>query len=195
MTGLLIPNGKQTFLDQSGVPLAGGTVTFYVPGTTTPKDTFQDADLQILNTNPVQLDAAGTAVIWGAGSYRQIVMDSNGVTVWDQFTTVSATADTLPPAVPGSSIEAADFQVTSTITSYFCDPTSNPITATLPAVPLQNAPYMFKDYTGQASPTHPIGLNGNGYLIDGQASISNFIQVAYGFGAVQFNGTSWSVVS
>src|SRR6202000_1444867 len=86
MSGLLIPNGKQTFLDQYGVPLAGGTVTFYVPGTTSPQDTYQDRDLTILNTNPVQLDAAGTAVIWGDVSYRQIVMDSNGVTVWDQIT-------------------------------------------------------------------------------------------------------------
>lgn len=90
MSGLLIPNGKQTFFDQYGVPLAGGTVTFYIPGTTTPKDTYQDIDLTILNTNPVQLDAAGTAVIWGSGAYRQIVMDSNGVTIWDQTTAVSS---------------------------------------------------------------------------------------------------------
>src|SRR6202000_3384354 len=124
MSGLLIPNGKQTFLDQYGVPLAGGTVTFYVPGTTAPQDTYQNIDLTILNTNPVQLDAGGTAVIWGQGQYRQIVMDSNGVTIWDQVTSVGAESDQFPPAVPGSSIETASFQVVSTVTTYFCDPTT-----------------------------------------------------------------------
>lgn len=82
----LLPNGKQQFLDASGAPLTSGTVTFYVPGTTTFKDTWQDAEGTILNTNPVVLDAAGEAVIYGDGEYRQIVQDSDGNTIWDQKT-------------------------------------------------------------------------------------------------------------
>jgi len=194
MTGLLIPPGKQTFFDQYGVPLAGGTVTFYIPNTSAPKDTYQDQNLSILNTNPVQLDAGGTAVIWGDGSYRQIVMDSNGVTIWDQVTSVSATADSFPPTIPGSSVKTTDFAVTSTVVTYFCDTTAGAITATLPAQPLQNVPYTFKDYTGAASPSNPIGLAGNGLMIDGAATMPNFIQVAFGFGIVQYNGTGWSVI-
>lgn len=85
MTGLL-PNGKQTFLDANGNPLAMGTVAHYVPGTTTPKDTYANQANTILNTNPVRLDAAGRAVIWGFGLYRQVVKDSNDNVIWDQLT-------------------------------------------------------------------------------------------------------------
>jgi hypothetical protein len=89
----LVPNAKQQFLDASGVPLALGTVTFYIPGTTTPKDTWQDNQQAAKNANPLPLDAAGRALIFGVGDYRQIVKDSNGVTIWDQVTSA-------PPSVP-----------------------------------------------------------------------------------------------
>lgn len=71
--------------------LAGGSVTFYVPSTTTPKSTWQDAGEVTLNPNPVPLDGNGCASIFGVGSYRQIVKDNIGNTVWDQ-TVASATA-------------------------------------------------------------------------------------------------------
>jgi hypothetical protein len=40
---------------------------FFVPGTTSPKPTFQNAAQTIANTNPVQLDSAGRATIYGTG--------------------------------------------------------------------------------------------------------------------------------
>lgn len=67
---------------------------FYIPNTLTPKNTWQDSGLTILNTNPVNLDAAGRAVIWGSGSYRQIVKDAVGNTIWDQVTSDSSQAAT-----------------------------------------------------------------------------------------------------
>ena len=82
----LLPNGKQQFLSANGTPLAGGFVYFYIPGTSTPKDTYQDAGQTILNTNPVTLDAAGEAIIYGAGAYRQVVTDSVSNQIWDQLT-------------------------------------------------------------------------------------------------------------
>jgi hypothetical protein len=82
----LIPNAKQQFIDQNGAPLANGTVGFYAPGTLNPKTTYQDAAGTIANTNPVQLDSRGQALIWGSGVFRQIVKDCNGVTIWDQIT-------------------------------------------------------------------------------------------------------------
>lgn len=82
----LLPNGEQVFLDDNGVPLALGTVQFYVPLTSTPKDTWQDAAMGVLNTNPVTLDAAGRAIIYGAGAYRQVVKDALGNLIWDQET-------------------------------------------------------------------------------------------------------------
>lgn len=82
----LLPNGKQTFIDSNGRPLAGGAVYFYVPGTTTAKQTWQDSGQTVLNTNPVTLDSAGRAIIYGSGAYRQIVKDRLGNTIWDQVT-------------------------------------------------------------------------------------------------------------
>lgn len=86
MATTLLPNGEQTFADGSGVPLAGGSVYFYVPGTTTFKTTWQDAAQATANSNPVVLDAAGRAIIYGSGQYRQIVKDVNGNQIWDQLT-------------------------------------------------------------------------------------------------------------
>lgn len=71
--------------------LAGGTVGFYQPGSagTILKSTWFNADQAAThqNTNPVTLDANGCAVIYGAGSYEQIVKDSLGNTIWDKITT------------------------------------------------------------------------------------------------------------
>jgi len=86
MSVSLLPNGQQQFTDNNGAPLALGTVAFYIPGTLTPKDTYQDSAGTILNANPLTLDAAGRATIWGAGYYRQIVQDSLGNTIWDKVT-------------------------------------------------------------------------------------------------------------
>jgi microcystin-dependent protein len=96
--GAILPKGKTQFLDGTGVPLAGGEVAFYIPGTTTQLSTYQDQGLTIANDNPVILDGNGEAVIWGFGSYRQIVTDADGNTIWDQV--VSA------PAVPVFGIDS-----------------------------------------------------------------------------------------
>lgn len=84
--GTLLPNGKQTFLSNNGQPLSIGYVYFYIPGTTTNKNTYKDSAQTILNTNPVRLDAAGRAIIYGSGTYRQVVKDMNGNIIWDQLT-------------------------------------------------------------------------------------------------------------
>lgn len=67
--------------------LAGGKVSFYVPNTSTFKSTWSNATQTTQNTNPVQLDQNGCAIIYGTGSYRQVLQDSLGNTVWDQVTT------------------------------------------------------------------------------------------------------------
>lgn len=86
----LLPNGEQTFVDQNGKPLAAGCVYFYVPGTATPKDTYANPEGTAANTNPVNLDLAGRAVIYGVGTYRQVVVKApclpSGEQVWDQLT-------------------------------------------------------------------------------------------------------------
>lgn len=87
MTASILPNAKTQFFDANGTPLALGSVYFYVaPNTTTFKDTWQDSGATIANVNPVPLDAAGEALIWGSGLYRQLVKDAAGNTIWDQIT-------------------------------------------------------------------------------------------------------------
>jgi hypothetical protein len=88
----LLPNGEQTFFDANGVPLALGSVAFYIPGTSTPKNTWQDAAQVTLNTNPVPLDAAGRAIIYGVGGYRTVLKDVLGNTIWDVVTDEPASA-------------------------------------------------------------------------------------------------------
>jgi hypothetical protein len=89
----LLPNGKQCFSNANG-PLSSGSVNMYTPNTTTPKTTWLDPNQQAANTQPIQLDAAGCAVIYGVGTYRQQVYDgpvvlgvTTGNLVWDQLTT------------------------------------------------------------------------------------------------------------
>lgn len=67
--------------------LASGTVSMFIPNTTTPKQTWQDSAQTILNSQPITLDANGCALIYGTGSYRQQLFDSLGNLVWDQVTT------------------------------------------------------------------------------------------------------------
>jgi len=82
----LVLNGRQTFLDMNGDPLSGGFVHFYAPGTNTPTATWSDPQQFNQNTNPVVLDQAGRATIWGVGKYRQVVTDQFGTVQWDRIT-------------------------------------------------------------------------------------------------------------
>src|SRR5438067_931642 len=82
---LQLANGKQQFLDQNGSPLAGGLVYHYAPGTTNPVTTYKDSAGQAANPNPIQLDSRGQAVIWGTGTFRQVVTDAAGTPIWDQL--------------------------------------------------------------------------------------------------------------
>lgn len=102
-----LPNGKQQFLNPTtGEPLAGGKVWHYVPGTSTLKDTWQDIAGASLNTNPVILDAYGSASIWGKGAYRQLLLDALNNQIWDQ-TTSSSISDVMDPVTSASTLSAA----------------------------------------------------------------------------------------
>ncbi len=85
-TAVLLPNGEQQFFDNNGNPLTSGTIDFYAPNTTNRKTTWKNAGETIVNTNPVVLDSAGRAIIYGQGTYRQVVKDYLGNLIWDQLT-------------------------------------------------------------------------------------------------------------
>lgn len=50
---LPIPTAYTQYLDNDGIPVSGGTVDYYQPGTTTRVNTYQNQALTILNANPV----------------------------------------------------------------------------------------------------------------------------------------------
>jgi hypothetical protein len=98
MTAILLPPAEFQAIDADGHPYAGGTLETYVPGTTTPKATWHDpaGDDAHLNTNPILLDAAGRAVIYGDGAYRTVLRDSTGNLIWDQQSSTVISAAMLP---------------------------------------------------------------------------------------------------
>lgn len=85
VTGFSVPVNSITINSS----LAGGTVGMYIPGTFTPSQTWINANQSTLNTNPISLNANGCAIIYGVGTYRQILYDSLGNEVWDQLTSVA----------------------------------------------------------------------------------------------------------
>jgi hypothetical protein len=91
MPAILQPAEFQA-IDADGHPYAGGTLATYVPGTSTPKSTWQDEGLTALNTNPVVLNSAGRAILWGDGLYRTVLRDAAGNLIWDQESTTVVSA-------------------------------------------------------------------------------------------------------
>lgn len=81
----------QQYFDNNGDPLAGGKVYFYEAGTTTPKTTYTDQGGGTPNANPVILDSAGRASIWGSGNYKEVVKTSADVTISTRDTVVLST--------------------------------------------------------------------------------------------------------
>ena len=83
----LLPNGMQQFVDANGAPYALGRVCFYIPATTTAKQTWSDANQTTPNTIPcVNLDAAGRCIAFGTGTYRQQLYDAANNLIWDRLT-------------------------------------------------------------------------------------------------------------
>lgn len=73
------------FVDASGNPCAGCKLYSYVAGTSTPHPTYTASSGSTQNTNPVVMDASGTAAngIWlDSSSYKFVLTDSTGTTIW-----------------------------------------------------------------------------------------------------------------
>src|SRR5215471_18167191 len=96
----LIPDAKQQYFDNLGNPLSGGSVTYFTPGSTNKKTTWQDSAQINPNTNPIILDSAGRATTYGQGVYQQVVKDKNGIQIWSAPTT--AYGSSLPSGVTGT---------------------------------------------------------------------------------------------
>lgn len=183
----LLPNGRQQFLDANGNPLVGGLVYFYIPNTTTPKDTWQDAAKSALNTNPVVCDARGQATIYGDGDYRQILKDAAGNSIWDK--TVSAPATAL-------SVQAGSFM------SAPDSGAANAYVITLDPAPTALTPGMLvvvRDIVASNTGASTLNVNGLGALpvrLSKGVALTNGVLVAGYDALLMLNnaGTAWMLV-
>lgn len=174
----LVPNGEQTFVDQNGAPYAAGKVYFYIPNTLTPKTTWSNSTETTPNSNPVVLDSAGRAVIYGSGVYRQVLKDLFGNTIWDQLTDAGS---------PGALVVNAVITVSTNVTSCsglfpVVNGSSAPITITMPSSPNVGDNCQFAD-VGNNAGTFPVTFVFPGHTFaSGQSSwIMNQNQEEVGF--------------
>src|SRR5947209_17494074 len=73
------------FIAANGNPLAGGKLSFFATGTSTPANTYNDPLLSVVNPNPITLDSAGYApsiFLTPGAQYKVILTDANGVQLW-----------------------------------------------------------------------------------------------------------------
>lgn len=108
-TASLLPLPRAVFYDANGAPLDGGFVYTYVPGGTVTASTWQDANETTLNSNPILLDANGSALIYGAGNYQITVTDSlgNQVPAYSGLSSASIISSVLAPVLAAPTILAA----------------------------------------------------------------------------------------
>ena len=94
--------------DANGTPYAGGTITTYAQGTSTPKATYKDPALTALNTNPVVLDGAGRSLMFGDGDYRLVLQDARGNLIFDVPATTIVSAAMEPVVSAPTLADALD---------------------------------------------------------------------------------------
>ena len=76
-------NPVPQFFDSAGDPLIFGKMYFFESGTTTPKQTYADVNLSILNTHPVLLTADGRMPnVFFNGTARQVLTSGDDVQIW-----------------------------------------------------------------------------------------------------------------
>ena len=93
-----LSNPNIQFLDNSGRPLSGGSVAFYVTGTSTKTSTYSNSALSIANINPLDLDSAGRAgsvFLDPAVTYKLVLADANGSVIWTADPVVDMAANVL----------------------------------------------------------------------------------------------------
>lgn len=89
----------------TGRPVSGGSVLFYVAGTSALKSVFSDRAGATPAANPHPLDMAGSCEVFLSGPYRVEVRDANGATVYTADYVNSIPVET-PEGNPGSLLAA-----------------------------------------------------------------------------------------
>lgn len=81
----LTPTPRFQFIYSNGDPLFLGKLYTYAAGTDTPLATYTTSVGNVENTNPVILDAYGSASVWlGTSLYKMVLKDENDSTIYTQ---------------------------------------------------------------------------------------------------------------
>lgn len=99
-----------TATDENGAPIPGAKLYFYEDETTTPKNTWSDLDLSVVNAWPVVADGSGrftTDIFLDTDPYRIKLTDENGVQIWlkDNCNTFNGPASASSFPFPGAVVE------------------------------------------------------------------------------------------
>lgn len=77
-----LPNGRNYFEATGGGPGVGYRLYAFVPGTSTPKETFTTSAASVANAHPVVMNVRGEAAIYWEGSYDVVLHDAADALVW-----------------------------------------------------------------------------------------------------------------
>ena len=168
MAASFINPGKQTFVDENGFPLVGGTVAMYIPSTLVPKNTWQDTAQTILNTDPIILNARGQCIIFGSGNYRQILKDALGNIIWDQIVSSGSGSSGLGGITKTITHAMSPYTLLATDGVLLCDVSAGAITINLLAATAYGAELSIK-LKGAAANNVTVVPNGTD-TIDGAAN-------------------------
>jgi hypothetical protein len=119
---------KLQFFDNNGIPLNGGWVFTYHPGTVADKDTYTDSTGLVANANPIPLDSAGrpqTTNIWLDGFYAVYLYDALFNLIWsvDNVSSMPSAgfydAEWIPQPLTYSWINTTQFSTPGDYTNIF----------------------------------------------------------------------------
>lgn len=119
-TTTLAPYLTQQFFTNNGTFNAGGFVQTFAGGTNTPIATFTDVTGTVQNTNPIVLNARGEASIWllPNTSYKFVLLDSAGNTIWTRDNVVNAQLLTLFGGIDTGAANSYILNFASPFSSY-----------------------------------------------------------------------------
>lgn len=108
-----LPSGKNYFATATGAPGVGYRLYAFVPGTSTPKDTYTTSAATVTNTHPVVMDARGEAAIYWGGAYDVVLRDAADALIWgperlEQPEAAGAAADVLADLADTASASEGD---------------------------------------------------------------------------------------
>lgn len=190
----LLPPGEITFFDQNGAPLVGGTVAFYIPGTLSPKDSYQNSGQSVLNSNPVVLDGSGRAIIYGSGAYRQIVRDFQGNIIWDQLTADTSSAGAISSGgisggtANAQTVSAGSFTSQSGQAIQFFAGFTNTTSMTLVPSSSGGIAVLKDTSSGPVALTGGEVVTGNSYIVVYDSTLGAFHLVSYPLNAISVAG-------